>query len=252
MSAMAELAHDVANVRIHLGANNPPEPTPYEGVRVHIEDLQVEAQNWLDGSTVGNEQEAQAIAALLDDLRKAGKAADEARKLEAKPFDDGKAEVQARYKPLLSSVETAVDACKKALATWLAKLEAEKRAQAEAARREADAKVQAAADAAKAAAANDLTARLAAETLANEALAAQKAATKAEKDRANVKGGARAATLRTSYRPVMTDRREALEHYWQIRRADIEEVLMGFAREDASCGKRQIPGFEVIEERTVV
>jgi hypothetical protein len=32
-----------------IGHNNPPEPTPYEAVKVHLDDLLTEAANWADG-----------------------------------------------------------------------------------------------------------------------------------------------------------------------------------------------------------
>lgn len=66
-------------------------------MRINIEDLFTQAKGFLDGDPVTSQAVADEIGALLAEIRQAEKAADEARKLENKPFDDGKAEVQERY-----------------------------------------------------------------------------------------------------------------------------------------------------------
>lgn len=233
------------------GHNNPPEPTPFEAVKTHIDDLMTEARNWCDGASIDSQAQADAVGRLMDELRQAKKAADEARKVEAKPFDDGKAEVQARYNPLLKLTDTAVDACKAALAPWLMKLEAEKRAAAEAARKAAEAAAAEAAAAMRAADATDLSAREAAEAKVEAATAAAKAATRAEGDRAHATGGARAVSLRTYWAPVMVSPQEALRHYVAQRPDDVKALLQSLAETDVREGKRQIPGFEIKEEKRV-
>ena len=235
-----------------LGHNNPPEPSPFEAVRTHIDDLLTEARNWLDGQGVETQTEADAVSVLLDELRKGYKAADAARKEEAKPFDDGKAEVQARYNPILKAAETGADACKKALAPYLQKLEDEKRAQAEAKRREAEEAAAKAAEAARLADAANLEQRELAEALVAKAAEAERAAKAAEQSKAHAKGGERAAGLRSYFKPVLTDGQAALTHYWRTNRAALEAFALDLAAKDVQAGKRQIPGFDVIEERRVV
>ena len=235
-----------------LGHNNPPEPSPFEAVRTHIDDLLTEARNWLDGQGVETQTEADAVSVLLDELRKGHKAADAARKEEAKPFDDGKAEVQARYNPILKAAETGADACKKALAPYLQKLEAQKRAEAEAKRREAEEAAAKAACAARHADAANLEQRELAEALVAKAEEAARAAKAAEQAKAHAKGGERAAALRSYFKPVLTDGQAALAHYWRTNRAALEAFALDLAAKDVLAGKRQIPGFDVIEERRVV
>jgi len=94
--------------------------SPYIAARDTIADAVGEAREWLDGKPVADKDQADGLAHLLDTLRKAHKAADDARKIEAKPFDDGKAEVQARYKPILTDAERAIDVVKMTLAKWQA------------------------------------------------------------------------------------------------------------------------------------
>lgn len=244
------------NPRAVIGDNNPPEPTPFELSRDEIDGLFMEATNWLDGEGVKSQADADAISRLLDMLRKAKSAADERRKIEAKPFDDGKAEVQARYNPLIQEkkgkADLAMDACKKALTPWLAKLEAEKRAVAEAARKEAEEKAAAAQAAIRAANVIDLQARADAERLIEEAKKAEAAAKRAENDKAHAKGGTRAIGLRSTYTPVLTDAREAARHYWIERRPEMEAFFLELATADVRAGKKMIPGFRIDENREAV
>lgn len=242
-----------------IGDNNPPEKTPFERVSERIDDLWTEAKNWLDGSKVTTEAESKAVSKLLEDFRKAEADADEARKAEAKPYDEAKAAIQEKYAPLIANTKAvkgrtvlAVEACKKALEPWILKLAAEQKAAAEKARKEAEEK-QAAAQAALAAAreANDLAQREEAEAALQEAKRADQAATRAEKTKAHATGGARAIGLRTSYAPELTDGVAAARHYWATRRADMEAFLLDQARKDVAAGKREIPGFEVHEIKGV-
>ena len=238
------------NPRAHIGANNPP-ADPFDGFSAHIEDLMIEARNFLDGEGVADQGQADAVAALMDQLRTASKDADKARAEEKRPHDDAAKAVQAKWKPLLEKADRAVSICKEALAPWLKKLDDEKRAAAEAARREAEEKAAAAAEAMRQAAATDLAAREAAEAAVAEAKAAEAAANKAANDRAHAKGGARAAHLRSYWTPELVSPSEALRHYVQTNPEAVKAFLLDLARQDVSAGKRTIPGFTITEERKV-
>lgn len=244
-----------------IGHNNPPveiDPTPFEMSEVEIGDLYAEAKNWLDGEPVTTQAQADGLSKLIDDLRKAGKLADERRVAENKPFDDGKAEVQARYAPLIADTKSvkgkvplAVDMAKKALAPWLQKLEDEKQAAAKKAREEADAKLKAAQEALRASQVADLEKREAAEALIRDAEKAEAAATKAENSKAHATGGTRAMGLRSVWRAEMVDGREAARFYWATRRADVDNFFQGLADADVRAGKRDIPGFLILETRVL-
>lgn len=238
----------MAEAIARIGHNQPPK-TPFEEVVGAIDLLHTEASNWLDGEGVENQGQADAVSKLLDEARKAKKAADEARKVEAKPFDDGKAEVQARYKPLLAKADTIADLCKKVLAPFLAKQEAEKREAERIAREKAEAARDAAAKAYAEAKGTDLAAKEAAEKLIADAKRAEAEAAKAEKDKGAAKGGARAVTLRSVYTPVITDLKAAARHYWGRDRRSIEAAIMELAKRDVRNGIRTIPGVRVDEER---
>lgn len=228
--------------RLLPGGNNPPEATPYEAARDRIEDLWGEAIQWLDGDEIINQGTADMLDKMLDMIRDARKEADTARKAEAKPFDDGKAEVQARYNPLLKKADTAADAIKKALTPWRNKIAAEKAAEAEAARKEAEAKRLAAEEAIRASQTN-LLEREAAEAELKAAKKAEAVARKIDKAPTG---------LRTTYKPVMTDAVEAARHYWKADRAEMERFIMTLAARDVANGKRAIPGFDVQVIKTAV
>jgi hypothetical protein len=244
-----------------MGHNNPPveiEPTPFEMSQVEIGDLYAEAKNWLDGEPVTSQAQADGLSKLIDDLRKAAKLADERRVAENKPFDDGKAEVQARYAPLIADTKSvkgkavlAIDMAKQALAPWLQELEAEKLAAAAKARAEADEKLRIAQEALRTSQVADLEKREAAEALIREAERAEAAATKAEGAKAHATGGSRAMGLRSVWRAEMTDGRAAAAHYWTTRRVDVDAFFQGLADADVRAGKREIPGFNIIEDRVL-
>ena len=234
----------------HIQLRN--EPSPFDAVRINIEDLFTQAKGFLDGDPVTSQAVADEIGALLAETRQAEKAAEDARKLEAKPFDDGKAEVQSRYNPLKDKVALIKDACKAALASFLKAQDAAKREQERIAREQAEAAQRAAAEAARAAASDNLEAKEAAEALVTEARKATTEANRAAADRAHVTGGARATTLRSVWKATLTDPQVAAGFYWKRDPSVFNAFLQKLADDDVRAGKRTIPGFNVVEDRVVV
>lgn len=235
-----------------IGHNQPPEPTPFEAIQVHVADLTETAKGFLDGSGVTTQAEADALAKLMDEGRKATKAADAARAEEKRPHDEAAKAVQAKWKPLMEAGDRIVAICKQALAPYLEAQEAEKRRIAEEARKAAEAKAAELAEAARKASATDLEAQEQVAALEKEAKAAAIQANRAEKDKAHGVGGARAATLRTTYRPVMVDGVAAARWCWENRREECEAFFLSLAVVEVRNGKRALPGFDVIEDRSVV
>ena len=242
------------NPRASIGGNMPPEPTPFEKADAEVSKLYDEAKLWLDGAKVDSQPLADGIANLLNMLRAAEKSADAARKAEKEPHDKAAKAVDAKFKPILEKAKLATDACKKALTPWLAHLEAEKAAKAEAARREAEEKRRAAEEAIRARDAANLEQTASAEALLKEAQKAERAASRAENDTAKAGHGAlgRAVSLRTVHTPVMTDPRAAVLHYWTANRDEMVALLQTFAERDVRAGKREIPGFEIRTEQKAV
>lgn len=240
------------NPRATPGDNQPPPPDPLDGFTVHVSDLMEEAKLHLDGQAISTQGQADAIATLLDMLRKVGKDADAARAAEKKPHDDAAKRVQERWRGVLNRCDIGIETCKKSLAPWLVKLEADKQKAAQAARDLANQKAAEAAEAIRAADVTDLDAREAAEALVKDANRAGKAATKAEGDKAQAKGGARATTLRSNWVPYLTDPKAALSWYVRTNPEAIKVFLVELAKADIIDGKRTILGFEVKDEPRVV
>ena len=244
------------NPRAVIGDNQAPaEPTPFELSRDEIEGLWMEATNFLDGEPITTQPLADAVGELMDKLRQAEKRADERRKAEAKPHDEAKAEIQARYNPLIQDKKgkaaLAIATCKAALKPFLDAQEAEKRAIAEKARQEAEAKQKAAQEAFRAAQHDDLVKRAEAERLLMEAAKAQRAANKAENDKASVKGGARAISARPRWVAALADRREAARFMWTECPEEFDALLTKLGQDFVNAGRRTLPGFVISEERSV-
>jgi len=234
-----------------IGHNNPPDP--FGAISAHITDLYAEAKNFLDGDPIASEAMAGAVTDLLDQIREAEKAADDLRKAENKPFDEGKASVQAKYAPLISDTKAvkgktvlAAEACKAALAPWRQAQEAAKQEAARKAREEAEAAARAAAEAMRASQVDDLAAREEAERLVREAETAAKQANRADKAATTGTG------LRSYWSPKLVDGVEAARHYWKVNRSECEAFFLSLANADARQGIRTIPGFEIVEERRPV
>lgn len=243
------------NPRVFVGANNPP---AFDAIKVHVDDLMVEAKNFCDGAPIENQAQADLVARLIDDFRAAQKAADEARKEEARPFDEGKARVQEKYAVLIAdtkaqkgAIPRALEALKATLTPWLQRLERERQEAERVAREEAERKAQEAAEAMRATSMADLEGREQAESLVAAAEEAAAEAARIAKEKAHAKGEGRAMGLRKTYRPVLTDRKAALIHYAATRPDDLVAFLCRLAETDVREGKRTIPGFDVIEETKV-
>jgi len=236
-----------------------PNATPFDLIADHLEDLISEARNFADGEPVSNQGQADAVSALIENLRIAAKDADAERVRENKPHDDAKAAVQARYNVWIApstnkvpgKVFKAIDALKACLQPFLAKLDAEKREAERIAREAADKAAKDAADAMRAAAANDLQAREEAEALIADAEAAQKAADAAAKDKAHATGGSRAMGLRSVWKAELKDAQIAAGFFWKRDPSVFNAFLQKLADEDVRAGKRSIPGFDVTEARVL-
>lgn len=230
-----------------IGHNLP----PFELSKQAIEDLYEEAKQWLDGEPVTTQEQANALNTLQSRIRDAAKVAEKNRKDEAKPFDDGKAEVQARYKPILSKADEADAAVKAALKPYLLELDRQQKEYAEKARQEASRKQAEAMDAMRLRDDANLSQREEAERLVAEAKAAEAAANKAENAKAHAKGDGRATGLRTVWKAVMKDERDAAAWVWNMRRPELMAFVQDLADKAVRAGDRKLMGFDVIEEKVL-
>lgn len=244
------------NPRAVIGGNQPPkaEPTPYEAMKTHIEDLYEEALGFLDGEPITTQAQADAVDRLKAMALEAEKDGDEKRKVEAKPFDDGKKEVQERWNPLVhketGKCRQIITTCNKALTPFLL-AEQKKLDDAAAEKSKLAADVAEAARAAHAAAApDDLGATAKAEELLREATAVARDAKQAGSTRALASGGGRKSSGLVSYWiTTLTDRRIALNHFMVTQPEALAAWLIEQAEKDVASGVRAIPGFTITEDK---
>lgn len=222
-----------------LGDNNP--PNEFEIIKGEIEDYYDEAILWIDGDPIATQGQADGIIKLMDMIKAAAKKAEEHRKYENTPFDEGKKAVQAKYAPLIAKTKDitgkapmAIKACQDALTPWNVKLQAERDEKARVLREEAEKQQREAQEAMQAA---NLADREEAEKKLKKAQKMQAEAKKAEKN--NVKG------MRTIYDVHVVDPVVFLRHYWATRNADLVKYATGLAEQDVRAGTRKIPGCDI-------
>jgi hypothetical protein len=232
-----------------IGHNQPPEPTPYEAIKLHIEDLMETAQGFLDGEPITTQAMADEVGKLLAAARDAEKAAEAQRVIEKRPHDEAAKAVQALWTPLTAKCGLVASTAKRALAPFLEAEQAKRDAEAVEARKLAEALAAEAQAALQAAAATDLAAREQAEDLLKEAGKADRAANRAGKGRASAAGGARAVSLRTSYVAEVTDYTAFARWAWTHRRAEYEAFLVDLAEREGRNGPVSIPGIIVHTKR---
>ena len=248
---------DAENPRAVVGDNAPPVLTPYEMSVKEIETLWIEAENFLDGEPIATQEQADAVAKLLDMARQAFATAETRRKDEVKPLDDLKKAVQDRYHPLIGDTKAGkgkavivAEACKTATTVWLLKLDAEKRRVAAEAAKVAEEARKAAEAAFATSHSDDVASRARAEVLNVEAASAERTATRAGNDKAQAKGGGRAVSLRTRHVASLTDGKGALRHAMAFWADDLKAWLVERAQQDVNRGIRTIEGFAINEVRS--
>lgn len=234
------------NPRAVVGGNNPPEPTPFEAAAEKVDLIMMEASHLLDGTAVDSQDGADYADRVLDDLRAVSKTVESAHKVEKEPHLLAGREVDERYRPLREQVKRAIEGCRAALAPWRQKQERIKQEEAAKAAAEADAKRRAAEEALRASKVNDLAEREAAEALMKDAKKAEAAAKRADKAATAGLG------LRTEYRAVLIDGAAAGRHYWLTRPDEFRDLMQRLADADVRNGRREIPGFEIHQEKVAI
>lgn len=235
------------------GHNNPPQSD--------FEKFEAKLKEWLAGADVwAARAELDADLAprardFIDGVKKFGRKADDARKVEKEPHLAASREVDARWKSITDAAAKIAAIVEPKL---LAYMKAEQK-KADDARREAEARARAAEDAqrraeADAATARTDSARIEAERTAQVAAqvveAEQKAAAAAPVRVESATGLARAAGLKTIRRARIVDLNRALLHY----RGDpkLRDLILQLANadiRDAKGGDINIPGVAVDEEQ---
>jgi len=194
------------------GDNLPPEDHSFEGLRDSIEDLAHEAAERIEGPPIADQAEADRIANLADRLAELHKIADEQKKEEKRPHDEGAKFVQQKWAPLLLRAETYKNLKYILLTPWLKKLEDARKKEAEAA-----------------------------------AAAGEPAAAQPRRSRAGTRG--RAMTLKSVKRAEIVDYALCLEFFKDS--PDVKATVEMLANRAVRAGI-SVPGTKVIEESQAV
>lgn len=237
--------------------NNPPEavepPTPLQALLAKLAEakaLQTETPK------IKTEAEAAKVKAMVDDLRKVFKAAEDKRKLDNKPHDEAIDANNSLYRQPVKDVESIGKALGALGAVYLREKQAELDRLAEIARVEAARLKKEQEDAARTAQAaldkGDVVAAEAALVAEAEAKTAGAAAEKTGRgEKAKIAGGGRAMALRETWSAKITDPAKAAEHYknYDAVKTAINLAVEILARTDAQAFKDKDlapPGVEFI------
>lgn len=219
------------------GHNNPPDPI--DEALAPYGDAISEAENWLDGTPVENEDQMKAVDAVIKDIRSAKSDLAKAKKSATAPLHDAwKAEI-ARWKPTEDDIERRLKGLAAVVDPFKRKLAAEKEAAKRAAYEEARRKEREAEEAASKADVSDYDAATEAARLQAEAVEAKKAASAANKD--TVKG------LRTVTRYAIEDHRAALHWIAANDRDAVTAFIEEYVRRNHKAA--EIGGVKVWQEK---
>lgn len=231
-----------------IGANNPP---AFDAYSMALEDAYATAKDYLDGTPIENQGQADSVGRIVAEVKKIKRDADAARADEKAPHLQAGRAVDAKWKPLEDRADTIIKAAQAPLTAFLSKLAAEQAEVERLARIEADRKAQEALSAARNIAGSETVGIEAiehAKALQDEADALAKAAGRAGKAKAHVTGMDRAIGLRTYKVATVTDYAALLRH---VREHDPEPLKAWLDEYARKALPMQLPGVEVTTERRV-
>ena len=222
-----------------VGHNLPPKP-----IFETIDDLHTEATAWCDGTAIETDEQALELGKLLKMLDDAHKTCEAERKEKAKPFDEGKKAVQAKYSPFIKKAELAIDAAKAVRDRYLRQKQAaideaarKAREEAEALKRDAEAEIRRTR--------GDLEAREAAERKVEEAKRAWHKAIALANTTPPTIGGRK--TVSKTYDVTIADPVMAANYCWAHHKDEMLEFILVIGKRNVREGMRGISGFKVVE-----
>jgi hypothetical protein len=233
------------NDRLAIGSNNPP---AFDTYSIALDDLRIEAGNYLDGAALETQGQADAVGQLISTAKKIRKDADAQRAEEKRPHDEAAKAVQTKWKPLLDKADTIIAAAQKPLSAYLSRLADEQREAERLARIEADRLAQEA-RAARMASEGDIEAIERAKVLEAEAETAAKDAKRAGKAKAHVAGVDRAIGLRSYWSHQLIARRELLDWVMRNDPDGLTDMLNEYARKAVANGTRHLPGVSITQQQ---
>jgi hypothetical protein len=210
---------------------------PYDLLAEEVNEFFEQANDWLkEGKEIATEAEAGVLNEVVKGIRDLDKRIEAERKIEAKPFDDGKAEVQARYKKLAARTELVLTNVLRRLTVWRNKLAQQQAEEAARARIAAEEAADKAAHVAKMAG-DDLGAQEIAKGVAEDAKRFAKTADKLETTAGT---GLR---MRSNFTVEIVDQKQAIATFYKIAPGELIDFIE--QRLTAMAYKRSLPPGEI-------
>lgn len=212
--------------KAEVGHNEPPpEADTHETIKEQMANLLRSAQKLIKAGEAKDQETADSASLLAVALVDLQKKADQMRKAEKKPHDDGAAAVQAKWKPMIEAAEIYLSVKRMVIGPYLKRLDDQKQAAELVAEKAMMAAMQ-----------------------TGDSLALEQAIleTPAPVDVAAGKGGRRATGLVTIKIVTITDRAEVLKFF--AHREEITTLLQSMAEKAVKAGGK-IPGITVTEDK---
>jgi len=222
---------------------------PFETFGMALDDAYSTAKDFLDGTPIETQGQADQVGRILSEVRKLKKDADAARRKEKRPHHLASLAVDAKWKPLDERCDAILAAAQGPLTAYLTALAERQRAAETKAREEANVKAREAVEAARALAISTggMEALARVQQLEREADRAAKIAQNAGKQKAHVAGMDRAISLRTYKVATVTNRRMLLNWVAGNDPAALGDWLTAYAQKALPA---ELPGVEIrIEKR---
>jgi hypothetical protein len=238
-----------------MGDNNPPEPlddSPFAIMSRTIDDLWIEAENWLDKEPIANEAQAEQVTRLKGLFDEASKTAEAERKREKQPHLDAGRAVDEKWKPLVDRAEKAKKTAANKLTPWLQAIEAEKHRLAMQARREAEEAAARLREAHERQQESDDISDMVPEDLEQEAEEARKRAAILARDKAEIRTDEGKASMRTYWFVNVQDPKLLLQHYMRTDPDWLRGVIRERAEAEVRKGARDLPGCSIWSEKRAI
>lgn len=240
------LAHDASS-------NQPPADA---SLGMMLDDLELEAANWLDDEPLSSQKQADELTKLVDAAKRLEAEIEATRKAEKEPFLQGGREVDARFKPLQERAEKTLRKLKNKVGEWLKLVAADKarrEREAEQERREAERRLQEEHERNRASSnLADDEALAEAERAAEEA---KRAAASVRREKVTTEAAGTQVKLRKQWLVNIVERKELLRHYLVLSSQgcsgfadDLQDLLYKHARADVRGGVRSLPGCRIWSE----
>lgn len=211
-----------------MGHNQPPWDETLKG---QLDDIELEASNWLDGAEIESQQQADCVGVIIGSLRKVKTQATKDHKEEKAPLLKQTKELDARKKTLIERADRIIGVAQAPITRFLEeqerKLREEEALKAKEARKAQEA---AAAAAREAEQAGNLEAADEAANQQDIADELAKDAKRAAKAKPQVQGAGRAMGLRRRTRVIITDRKAILQWVMKNDPDALTDWLQGYAQ----------------------